>query len=246
MATLAAGKKRLLKVQQQRIKQKQKEQSLKTKKTNNVPDGLRTLGHRRENGARETDGSKLLKQSNGCLHHNEIQEVSQANEPYDEVTSHFSNSDSLVPNDNIVSPNSSSVRNKNVVFVYNEDDKTSREVFQPDDCHIALSVLVKYELTAETLKHQKQKEQKHRDETTLNQNYDKNEDITTPKCVVPIRERDILNHDENQNEIKNKGLHVMKWLTDLREPDGKAQPEGLQRDGRHGGEVVSEHTQNND
>lgn len=233
MATLAAGKKRLLKVQQQRIKQKQKEQSLMTKKTNNVPDGLRTLGHRRENGARETDGSKLLKQSNGCLHHNEIQEVSQANEPYDEVTSHFSNSDSLVPNDNIVSPNSSSVRNKNVVFVYNEDDKTSREVFQPDDCHIALSVLVKYELTAETLKHQKQ-------------DYDKNEDITTPNFVVPIRERDILNHDENQNELKNKGLHVIKWLTDLREPDGKAQPEGLQRDGRHDGEVVSEHTQNND
>ena len=96
-----------------------------------------------------------------------------------------------------------------------------------------------YELTAENLKHS----QKPRDETTLNQ--DQNEDITTSNVVGPGGESDVLSHDENQNEIKNKGLHVIKWLfNDLREPVGKAQPEGLQHDVC--GEVVSEETQNYD
>ncbi len=105
-------------------------------------------------------------------------------------------------------PYKSPVRNKNIVLLYDEDDKTSKEISQPSNLGVALPILAKYELTIETL--QKQEGQ--------DGNVGRGEPSSDhDKQCATITPRLLQEHDDNQNEVQNKGLHVIKWLSDLEE-----------------------------
>ena len=105
-----------------------------------------------------------------------------------------------------------SSRNKNIVLLYDEDDKTSKEV----SAHlgIALPVLAKYELTTDTIqKHEEDQRQESGDHGSHPDGDTPEED--SEKTVSTITPRLLQEHDENQNEVQNKGLHVIQWLSDL-------------------------------
>ncbi|XP_072025821.1 uncharacterized protein [Amphiura filiformis] len=109
-------------------------------------------------------------------------------------------------------PYRSAQRNKNIVLMYDEDDKTSKEVSQPANLGIALPILAKYELTIDTL--QKHEVERHKDTEAEQTSSD-------DKKSVAITPRLLQDHDDNQNEVQNKGLHVIQWLSDLESNEDK-------------------------
>ena len=115
-------------------------------------------------------------------------------------------------------------RNKNIVLLYDEDDKTSKEV----SAHlgIALPVLAKYELTTDTLqKHAEDQRQESGDHGSHPDGDIPEED--SEKTVSTITPRLLQEHDDNQNEVQNKGLHVIQWLSDLNNQETESQSQQL-------------------
>jgi len=108
------------------------------------------------------------------------------------------------------------------VFIYDEDEKKSKAVAAPDNLNVDVPVLLQYNLTEEAIE-KCLAEKPQLGESPTEDNGETNHrnilDVTTDKVsssggkFCPPTERLLKNREKD--ELKNKGMHVVKWLVNL-------------------------------
>ncbi|XP_030828767.1 uncharacterized protein LOC115919355 [Strongylocentrotus purpuratus] len=108
------------------------------------------------------------------------------------------------------------------VFIYDEEEKKSKAVAAPDNLNVDVPVLLQYNLTEEAIEKCLEKPQLGNSPTEDNGETEDNMNIpavAADKALAlggkfcPPTER--LLRSREKDELKNKGMHVVKWLVNL-------------------------------
>ncbi|XP_041457751.1 uncharacterized protein LOC121410009 [Lytechinus variegatus] len=110
------------------------------------------------------------------------------------------------------------------VFIYDEEEKKSKAVAAPDNLKVDVPVLLQYNLTEEAIEKCLEKPQlgespteESIDETDNNSNIPA---VTSDNKVFALGGKytsptESLLRNRERDELKNKGMHVVKWLVNL-------------------------------
>ncbi|XP_054750789.1 uncharacterized protein LOC129256653 [Lytechinus pictus] len=110
------------------------------------------------------------------------------------------------------------------VFIYDEEEKKSKAVAAPDNLKVDVPVLLQYNLTEEAIEKCLEKPQlgespteESIDEMDNNSNFPA---VTSDNKVLALGGKytsptESLLRNRERDELKNKGMHVVKWLVNL-------------------------------